>query len=168
MIYHEQRKKTSQNIRAVLPSNSDCNCGPPDATAAPASSSKGKTSSVSGVNGYPAHWLFFFLMDLPDTLCHLKTIFLTASAQTEGNYHVANQVRHFRESRPSEGFMSFTFSGVAGVFWLYSEYSQLGPRHALIILQQEHFSRSSNAPRTRIQSLTLPWLPRRGAGSVSD
>lgn len=91
-------KKTTQNIRAALPSTPDYNCGPRDGAAAPVSSSKGKTSSVSGVNGYPAHRLFFFLFFFSswistDTPCHLKTIFPTASVHTEGNYHLANQVR---------------------------------------------------------------------------
>lgn len=74
--------------------------------------------------------LFFFLFTWisSDTLCHLKTIFLTASAQREITIWSIKCVRlrvTFRESRPSEGFMSFTFSGVSDVFSFIIYYNPL-------------------------------------------
>lgn len=128
-------KKTTQNIRAALPSTPEYNCGPRDAAAAPVSSSKGKTSSVSGVNGYPAHRLFFFsflffLMDLHRHALpsenHIPDCQRAHGGKLPSGQSSASDSRWlFRESRPSEGFTSFTLSGVSDVFWFYSEYSQL-------------------------------------------
>lgn len=117
---------------------------------------------VTRLTGFFFFLFFFSSWISTDTLCHLKTIFPTASVHTEGNYHLANQVRQthgdffgshdlLRDLRLSHSLESVTCFG-----FIQSTVSCGCLRTT--ILQREHFQRLTNTPRAYIHALILPWF----------
>lgn len=98
LIYHQQWKKTTQNIRAARhcprPRITTADHVTPQLRQCRLQKEKRPASAALMVTRLAGFFFFFFSSWIStDTLCHLKTIFPTASVHTEGNYHLANPVR---------------------------------------------------------------------------